>query len=91
MRYVCPPAKCRPAQGDGVLVEALSHRGQGEVVDAGTPGTHPNNGDVIRITPVTLDIILDPSANPNLKKIINTGPKLVTGWGGIGLGWAREY
>ncbi len=68
MGYVCPPAKCRPAQGDGVLVEALSHRGQGEVVDAGAPGTHPNNGDVIRITPVTLDIILDPSVNPNFKK-----------------------
>ena len=61
MRDVGPPAQGRATERDRVLVEALGHGRHGQVVNARTSGTHPEDGDVIRVASEALDVVVDPS------------------------------
>ena len=70
MRDVCPPAQGRSAERDGVLVEALRQGRHRQVVDARTSGAHTKYGDVIRVAPEALDVVLDPSSQkPDLLRL----------------------
>ena len=61
VRDVCPPTEGGPAEGDSVLVEALRQGRHGQVVNACPSCAHPNYCDVICVTPVVFDVVLNPS------------------------------
>ena len=58
MRDACPPAQCGSAERDGVLVEVFGHWGEGQVLNAGTAGAHPENRHLIGIAAEGGDVVL---------------------------------
>ncbi len=70
MRNACPPTERRPAEGDRVLVKPFRLRRQRQVVHARAARTHPDDGDVVRVATVILDVVLNPSKDHDNSNVV---------------------